>query len=65
MATANGPRVGASFTKELMRRSMQFHLERNDTGSPAIEDVEAVLDELLFSGGSPDRTLLGGPAGPS
>lgn len=54
--------VSASFIKELMRRSMQFHLERSDTGSPAIEDVEAALEELLFSGGSLNRKLLGGRA---
>jgi Tfp pilus assembly protein PilF len=52
--------VSASFIKELMRRSMQFHLERSDTGSLTIEDVEAALDELLFSGGSLNRKLLGG-----
>jgi cell division protease FtsH len=52
--------VSASFIKELMRRSMQFHLERSETGSLAIEDVEAALDELLFSGGSLNRKLLGG-----
>jgi cell division protease FtsH len=54
--------VSASFIKELMRRSMQFHLERSETGSLTIEDVEAALDELLFSGGSLNRKLLGGRA---
>jgi hypothetical protein len=54
--------VSASFIKELMRRSMQFHLERSDTGRLAIEDVEAALEELLFSGGSLNRKLLGGRA---
>jgi len=52
--------VSASFIKELMRRSTQFHLERTDTGRLGIEDVEAALDELLFSGGTLNRKLLGG-----
>jgi cell division protease FtsH len=52
--------VSASFIKELMRRSAQFHLERTDTGRLEIEDVEAALDELLFSGGTLNRKLLGG-----
>ena len=43
-----------------MRRSTQFHLERSDTGGLGIEDVEAALDELLFSGGTLNRKLLGG-----
>ena len=43
-----------------MRRSTQFHLERSDTGRLGIEDVEAALDELLFSGGTLNRKLLGG-----
>jgi tetratricopeptide (TPR) repeat protein len=52
--------VSASFIKELMRRSTQFHLERTDTGRLGIKDVEAALDELLFSGGTLNRKLLGG-----
>jgi cell division protease FtsH len=52
--------VSASFLKELMRRSAQFRLEQDGTGSLALEDVEAALDELLFSGGSLNRKLLGG-----
>ena len=52
--------VSASFIKELMRRSAQFHLERGGSGALGLEDVEAALDELLFSGGSLNRKLLGG-----
>jgi cell division protease FtsH len=52
--------VSASFIKELMRRSAQFHLERSDSGEVGLGDVEAALDELLFSGGSLNRKLLGG-----
>src|SRR5919107_1652664 len=39
--------VSASFLKELMRRSAQFHLERDGSGGLVLEDVEAELDELL------------------
>ena len=52
--------VSASFIKELMRRSAQFQLERDGSGGLSVEDVEAALDELLFSGGSLNRKLLGG-----
>jgi cell division protease FtsH len=52
--------VSASFIKELMRRSAQFHLERNGTESLTLDDVAAALDELLFRGGSLNRKLLGG-----
>ena len=52
--------VSASFIKELMRRAAQFHLERAGTGRIGLDDVESALDELLFSGGSLNRKLLGG-----
>jgi hypothetical protein len=53
--TAN---VSASFIKELMRRSVQFALER-DAGAVAWPDVEAAIDELLVRGGVLNRKLLG------
>lgn len=52
-------RVSAAFIKELMRRSVQFHLERNGTGQIELADVENALDEMLFSGGSLNLKLLG------
>jgi ATP-dependent 26S proteasome regulatory subunit len=52
-------RVSAAFIKELMRRSLQFHLERNGSGRIEWEDVESALDEMLFSGGSLNLKLLG------
>jgi ATP-dependent 26S proteasome regulatory subunit len=55
--------VSASFIKELMRRSAQFHLERDGAGPLALGDIEAALDELLFSGGTLNRKLLGGMIG--
>src|SRR4029079_18696169 len=48
-------KVSADFIKELMRRSVQFHLEADGTGTIAIQDVECALDEMLFSGGSLNR----------
>ena len=53
--------VSASFIKELMRRATQFHLEKNGSGELAIEDIDDALEELLFSGGSLNRMLLGAP----
>ena len=52
-------RVSAAFIKELMRRSVQFHLERNGSGSLDLRDVESALDEMLVSGGSLNLKLLG------
>ena len=52
-------KVSGAFIKELMRRSMQFHLERNGTGRIELADVEQALDEMLFSGGSLNLKLLG------
>ena len=52
-------RVSAAFIKELMRRSVQFHLERNGSGRIQLPDVENALEEMLFSGGSLNLKLLG------
>ena len=51
--------VSAAFIKELMRRSMQFHLERHGSGRIEWEDIQAALEEMLFSGGSLNLKLLG------
>jgi cell division protease FtsH len=51
--------VSAAFIKELMRRAYQFHLEQNANGALGIESIDAALEEMLFSGGSLNRTLLG------
>lgn len=51
--------VSAAFIKELMRRSVQFHLERNGTGCIELPDVECAIEEMLFSGGSLNLKLLG------
>jgi cell division protease FtsH len=52
-------RVSAAFIKELMRRCVQFHLERNGSGCIQLPDVENALEEMLFSGGSLNLKLLG------
>jgi AAA+ superfamily predicted ATPase len=52
-------RVSAAFIKELMRRTLQFHLERGGPGRVEWEDVERALDEMLFRGGSLNLKLLG------
>jgi ATP-dependent 26S proteasome regulatory subunit len=51
--------VSAAFIKELMRRSVQFHLEREGCGRLEWEDVDRALDEMLFRGGSLNLKLLG------
>lgn len=52
--------VSASFIKELMRRAVQFHIERNGTGEIFSEDVSNALDEMLVSGGSLNLKIVGG-----
>jgi len=52
--------VSASFIKELMRRAIQFAFDR-DEESDSVEqaDTDAALEELLVTGGTLNRTLLG------
>ena len=52
-------RASAAFIKELMRRSAQYCLVREDTTSLAPQDVEGAIDELLVSGGTLNASLLG------
>jgi ATP-dependent 26S proteasome regulatory subunit len=57
--------VSASFIKELMRRAIQFHLECRKEGQRIQilqNDIDQAIDELLFSGGSLNRALLGADA---
>lgn len=51
--------VSAAFIKELMRRTVQFHIERDGDGEVGREDVDSALNEMLFSGGSLNLKLLG------
>lgn len=56
---ARTERVSAAFLKELMRRSAQFHLERNGSGTLASEDARHALEEMLLRGGTLNLKLLG------
>lgn len=51
--------VSAAFIKELMRRTVQFHLERSAVSGIEVQDADRALDEMLFSGGSLNLKLLG------
>lgn len=51
--------VSAAFIKELMRRIIQFQIERNGGTEITRADVDGALDEMLFSGGSLNLKLLG------
>jgi len=51
--------VSAAFIKELMRRTVQFHIEGNGDGEVSHEDIDSALDEMLFRGGSLNLKLLG------
>ncbi len=52
--------VSASFIKELMRRCIQFALDRDDDADRIVmTDVDAALEELLVTGGSLNKKLLG------
>lgn len=42
-----------------MRRSVQFHVQRDGSGEVQITDVEDALEEMLISGGSLNLKLLG------
>jgi cell division protease FtsH len=51
--------ASAAFIKELMRRCAQYHIQHARKGALTIEDVDAALEEMLFSGGSLNAKLLG------
>ena len=53
--------VSPAFIKELMRRSVQFHIERNGTGDISQGDIGNALDEMLS--GKLNLKLLGAAAG--
>jgi tetratricopeptide (TPR) repeat protein len=63
LAVERTDRVSASFIKELMRRAIQFALMRSK-GKPRIveQDIESALEEMLVTGGSLNRKLLGAVA---
>ena len=51
--------VSAAFIKELMRRTVQFNIEREGNGQISSEDINQALDEMLVTGGSLNLKLLG------
>ena len=53
-------KASPAFIKELMRRCAQYLLQNGRDGALALDQVEAALDEMLFSGGSLNVKLLGG-----
>jgi ATP-dependent 26S proteasome regulatory subunit len=63
MIVSRTENVSAAFIKELMRRSVQFQLERDGAHDIQPCDVENALEEMLFSGGSVNLKLLGGNVG--
>jgi hypothetical protein len=54
--------ASGAFIKELMRRSAQFCLQDDHARNLTLEDLNSALDEMLFSGGSLNVRLLGGPS---
>lgn len=55
-------RVSAAFIKELMRRIVQYSLDRESDGNIQLTDVENALEEMLFRGGTLNLKLLGASA---
>jgi len=51
--------VSGAFLKEVTRRICQCYLERGGEGEIAEIDVDRALEEMLFSGGGLNRSLLG------
>jgi ATP-dependent 26S proteasome regulatory subunit len=52
--------VSAAFIKELMRRCAQFQIELSAANTRSQPAVDAALEEMLFTGGTLNRRLLGG-----
>lgn len=51
--------VSAAFIKELMRRTAQYNLEAGGSGAVTDADCAAAMEEMLFTGGRLNRSLLG------
>jgi cell division protease FtsH len=59
LVVAKTENVSAAFIKELMRRSVQFQLERGDGKTLDAQDIQSALEEMLFTGGALNAKLLG------
>jgi cell division protease FtsH len=51
--------ASAAFIKELMRRTAQFYIQSGSDGRLQLREVNAALEEMLFTGGSLNAKLLG------
>ncbi len=51
--------ASAAFIKELMRRAAQYYIQNNCKGPLRLQEVDGALEEMLFSGGSLNASLLG------
>jgi cell division protease FtsH len=58
-------KASAAFIKELMRRAAQFYVQNGRNGRLQLGDVNAALEEMLFTGGSLNAKLLGAAEVPS
>ena len=52
-------RASPAFIKELMRRAAQYYIQNGSKGGLRIADVNAALEEMLFTSGSLNARLLG------
>jgi hypothetical protein len=52
-------KASPAFIKELMRRAAQFYIQNGCEGALQVADVNAALEEMLFTGGSLNAKLLG------
>jgi ATP-dependent 26S proteasome regulatory subunit len=52
-------KASAAFIKELMRRAAQFYIQNGSEGALQVPDVNAALEEMLFTGGTLNAKLLG------
>jgi ATP-dependent 26S proteasome regulatory subunit len=52
-------KASAAFIKELMRRAAQFYIQNGSDGRLQLADMNAALEEMLFTGGSLNAKLLG------
>jgi hypothetical protein len=53
-------KTSGAFIKELMRRATQYAVTRDEESPVSLADVNLVIEEMLFSGGQLNRSILGG-----
>jgi hypothetical protein len=52
-------KASAAFIKELMRRAAQFYIQNGSEDALQVADVNAAMEEMLFTGGTLNATPLG------